>query len=142
MIAQQTGDTFEPYLAKAGAEIERVESGAVSASLMLHHAESENSNLTWLLRLVGFILMMIGISLMISPITVFADVIPFLGNLLGAGVFLAAGVLAFGGSVLTIAVAWFAVRPLLSATLIIAAVALFIAGRRLGGKRLVAAKAA
>ncbi len=142
VIASQTGETFEPYLAKAGGEIERVESGAVSAALMLSHAETENKNLTWLLRLAGFVLMAIGISLIISPIVVFADVIPFLGNVLGAGVFIAAVLLAFAGSLLTIAVAWFVVRPLLSVVLIAAAIALFVFGRRIGGKRIEAAKAA
>ncbi len=142
VIAQQTRDTFEPYLAKAGGEIERVECGTVSATLMFFHAETENKNLTWLLRLAGFVLMTIGISLMINPIVVFADVIPFLGSVLGAGVFIAAVMLAFIGSLLTIAVAWFAVRPVLSLILIAAAVALFVFGRRIGGKRIEAAKAA
>lgn len=142
VISRQTGDTFEPYVTKAGGEIERVESGTVSANLMLQHAETENNNLTWILRLVGFVLMAFGISMIISPIVVFADVIPFLGSVLGAGVFIAAVLLAFAGSLLTIAVAWFVVRPALSVILIAGAVALFFFGRRIGGKRIEAAKAA
>ena len=42
--------------------------------------------MTWILRLVGFIVMWIGISMVFGPFTTFADVIPFVGDLLGMGV--------------------------------------------------------
>ena len=142
ILARQTGDTLEPYLAKAGGQILRVESGTVSADTMFQNAAKENAFLAWVLRLVGFIVMSIGIGMIAGPIVVFADVIPFVGNFLGAGVFMVAVGLGFVGSLVTIAVAWIAVRPLLGvALLVVAGGALFMAYRR-GQSKVATIKAA
>ena len=85
ILAQQTADTLAPFPTKAGREIERVESGAMSADLMFQHAESENRFLTWILRGVGFFLMFLGGSMLLKPLSVVADFIPFLGNIVGVG---------------------------------------------------------
>ncbi|MEI7954239.1 MAG: TMEM43 family protein [Verrucomicrobiota bacterium] len=131
VIASQIGDTLEPFQPKDGPAIERVEPGTVSAEVMFKHAASENSMLTWGLRLGGFVLMALGLGLIVSPLSVFADVIPFLGDVVGAGVGFAAILLAFVGSITVIAVAWFAVRPLLTIALaLVAAAALIMAWRR------------
>ena len=135
ILARQTGDTLEPYPTKAGREIERVESGNVSAEAMFAHAEAENTALTWVLRVVGTILMAFGFGLIIRPIATVADVIPLLGNFIGAGVGLAALLLAVIVSFVIVAIAWFAVRPLLSGAFIVAAVAWFVFGHRMGLKR-------
>lgn len=121
ILAQQNGSTFQPYQTKAGDAIERVESGAVDAKLMLAHAQSENTMLTWLLRLAGLVIMWIGLALIFKPLSVVADVIPFLGNLVGAGGGLVALLIAMVGSIITIAVAWLAVRPLLGGSLLVVA---------------------
>ncbi len=142
VIASQIADTLEPFQPKDGPAIERVESGTVSAEVMFKHAASENSMLTWGLRLGGFVLMALGLGLIVSPLSVFADVIPFLGDVVGAGVGFAAILLAFVGSITVIAVAWFAVRPLLTVALaVVAAASLFMAWRR-GHARSLQAKSA
>ena len=142
VIASQIADTLEPFQPKDGPAIERVESGTVSAEVMFKHAASENAMLTWGLRLGGFVLMALGLGLIVSPLSVFADVIPFLGDVVGAGVGFAAMLLAFVGSITVIAVAWFAVRPLLTVALAgVAAAALVMAWRR-GHARSLQAKSA
>ncbi len=142
VIASQIGDTLEPFQPKDGPAIERVEPGTVSAEVMFKHAASENAMLTWGLRLGGFVLMALGLGLIVSPLSVFADVIPFLGDVVGAGVGFAAMLLAFVGSITVIAVAWFAVRPLLTVALAgVAAAALVMAWRR-GHARSLQAKSA
>jgi hypothetical protein len=135
ILARQTGNTFDPYPTHAGREIERVESGIVGADLMFQHAATETAILTWGLRFVGFLLMAFGIGLILNPIAVFADVIPFLGDLLGAGVGLTALLLAFAGSLITIAVAWLVVRPVLGGGLLVAAVAWLFFGKRCFGRK-------
>ncbi len=142
VIASQIGDTLEPFQPKDGPAIERVEPGTVSAEVMFKHAASENAMLTWGLRLGGFVLMALGLGLIVSPLSVFADVIPFLGDVVGAGVGFAAMLLAFVGSLTVIAVTWFAVRPLLTVALAgVAAAALVMAWRR-GHARSLQAKSA
>lgn len=130
ILAQQTGDTLAPYATHAGREIERVESGSMTAELMFQHAQSENKILTWVLRLVGFILMFIGFAAALNPLHVFADVLPFVGGIVGFGTGLVAAILGFAGSLVVIALAWLAARPLLGGVLLVVALAALIHGIR------------
>jgi len=142
VIARQNGDSLAAYQPKNGSAIERVEAGSVSADLMFKHAESENAMLTWGLRLGGFVLMALGLGLIVNPLSVFADVIPFLGDIIGVGVGLAAILLAFVGSIIVIAVAWFVVRPLLTVALAVVAAAALVMAWRYGHSRSLQTKAA
>ncbi len=135
IIARQTGNTLDPFPTKAGREIERVESGSVEAGAMFQHAENENAMLTWGLRVGGLLLMAIGIGLILSPLSTVASVIPIFGDIMGAGTGLAAIVLATAGSFIVIAVAWFAVRPVLAGLLIAAAIGVFVLVKVSVGKR-------
>ncbi len=128
ILAQQTGDTLAPYPTKAGREIERVESGQKTAELMFQHAKSENVYLTWGLRLGGFALMLFGFTLILNPLSVFADVVPFFGGIVGVGTGLISAVLAFAGSLIVIAIAWLAVRPLLGGALLLTAAGALVFG--------------
>jgi hypothetical protein len=134
IIARQTGATLEPYPTHAGATIERVETGTVSADLMFQHAANENTLLTWALRVLGYVLMALGLGLIIKPFSVFADVIPLLGSIIGIGTTLAAMLLAFVGSVVVIAIAWFVVRPILAISLVVVAAAALVMAWRHGRK--------
>jgi hypothetical protein len=135
VLAQQVGQTFAPYPTHAGDEIERVESGTVTAGAMFQHAESENAMLTWILRAVGFVVVSIGIGLILRPIAVFGDVVPIVGGILGAGLGVAAILVGLVITLVTIAVAWIFVRPVLGVVLLVLAIAAFIFGHRLGKGR-------
>jgi hypothetical protein len=135
VIAQQVGDTFAPYPTRAGDEIERVESGTLTAAAMFQHAASENAMLTWILRAVGFIFTSIGIGLVLRPITVVADVVPIIGSILGVGLGFAAIVLGFVITLITIAVVWIVVRPILGISLLVLAIAGFFLSHRAGKSR-------
>jgi len=121
ILAQQTGDALAPYPTHAGREIEDVESGTVSADVMFQHDQSRNNILTWVLRLAGFILMFIGFAAALNPLHVFADVIPFVGGIVGFGTGLVAALLGLAGSLVVIAIAWLAARPLLGGVLLLVA---------------------
>jgi hypothetical protein len=128
ILSRQSGTTLEPYATKAGRDIERVESGAVSAQQMFANALRENTILTWIARAAGFIFMFLGISMVLKPLAVIADVLPFAGRLADVGIGLVAGVIAFAGSLIIIAIAWLAVRPLLGGTLLVLAIAAIVWG--------------
>jgi len=130
VIAQQIGNSFGPYSTKAGKTIEILVYGTHSAESMFQAALQQNAMLTWLLRLVGFLVMLLGLFLIFNPLVVIADVLPFLGNLLGAGVGITAFLLAAAFSCLTIAVAWLFYRPVLGIILIGVAVAIILELRR------------
>jgi hypothetical protein len=123
LVARQVQGTFEPYRAKAGDDILLVKEGTFSADAMFQAAQEANTVLTWVLRGVFFFVMFLGIFLLFRPFAVFADVIPLMGTLLGAGIGIFAFALAAAMSVATIAVAWVFYRPLLGISLLLLAAA-------------------
>src|SRR5665647_2872823 len=70
--------------------------------------------LTWLLRAVGVFVMFIGFALVLFPLSVIADFVPFIGSIVGAGALLVALVCTFVLAPALIAVAWLWYRPLIS----------------------------
>jgi hypothetical protein len=125
IIGKQAGSRFEPYATKAGYDLLMVDSGLVPADKMFAEAVTENTILTWILRAVGLAVMFIGFALLLGPLGVIADVIPFLGSIVRLGTGALAFVLALLVGVTTIAIAWFWYRPLLSIALV--AIALGVA---------------
>jgi hypothetical protein len=125
IIAQQTGARLGPYQTQAGDRLEMLESGVVSADMMFKGAEQANTMLTWILRCVGFLVMLFGLLMLLRPIRVLADVVPFFGTIVGMGLGLVAFAVAAPLTLATIAVAWVSHRPVLGITLILVALATF-----------------
>ncbi|MEW6453624.1 MAG: TMEM43 family protein [Pseudomonadota bacterium] len=113
-IGQQTGTDLFDYQTKAGDRLLMARSGLMSAPDMFKEAEDENRILTWIIRLVGVVVMFIGLLLVLRPLVVVADVVPFIGNILGAGAGLVAAVVTAVVAPLVIAIAWLWYRPLVS----------------------------
>src|SRR5262249_27259564 len=118
VIAKQVGDTFEPYPTQAGKGIELIKSGTHSAEAMFAAEMEANRGLTWGLRLVGFLLMAVGIFLVVRPLAVVMDVLPFLGDLTSLALGIMATLIALGLSLVTIAIAWVFYRPLVAVGLL------------------------
>ncbi len=137
IVSRRVGNTFEPFSARYGT-IDLLQTGIVSAERMLEAAHQANTALTWILRFVGLFLMMMGLRLVLEPLAVIADVIPLLGNILrmGSGIF--SFVIALALSLVTVAIAWIAYRPLVGGSLLALAVAcVVVVGQR--GKKEAAA---
>jgi hypothetical protein len=126
VIAVQSGNTFNPFTAKAGGTIEMLSTGTVTAESMFAEAHASNKILTWVLRLVGTLVMFIGFTLLFRPLSVLADVVPFIGNIVGVGTGFVALLLSVPLSLLTISVAWIVYRPLIGIPLAIVAVLGFV----------------
>ncbi len=121
IVAEQSGNSFKPYMTKVGRELEMLRVGRYSADEMFKKAKTQNRILTWFLRLVGFTLMGIGFSKIFAPLSVLADVIPLLGDLVGLGTRVISFALSAAISLITIAIGWIFYRPLLGIILIICA---------------------
>jgi len=91
---------------------------------MFRDKAQEESLLTWILRAVGFVLMLVGLLLMASPLTVLLGVIPFLETLADIGAFMMALLIALPLTLIVIAAAWITHRPLIGGALVVAAIAL------------------
>jgi len=140
VVAADAGGTLTPYHARNGYVIALLQPGVVGAATMFSEKKQEEGNLTWILRGVGFVVMLIGFMMISSLLTTLASAIPFFGGLVEAGVFIFALAAAVPITLLTIALAWVAHRPLLGVPLIVVAIAFFVMMHR-GHKRPVAAMA-
>ena len=132
IIAQQDGSTLTDFVTETG-NIRMLVSGTQSAAQMFKAAEQGNTILTWLLRLLGLIVMYSGLRKILGPLDVLADVLPFLGSLMRMGTGLLSFLVALPCTLVTIAIAWFYYRPVLSVILLLLAagcVALIISKRK------------
>lgn len=133
LIAKQTGSTFAPFATKS-TTIDLLKNASMTSDEMFAAAVSERKTLTWILRLVGFLMMFIGLTMILKPLSTIMDVLPILGNITG----MAAGLISFlaglGLSLITIAVAWIFYRPLIGIPLLIAGIAALVLPRILGKK--------
>ena len=135
VYGRQNGDTIEAYDTSAGVPCLRLDMGTLTAAQMFAAAESENAMLTWILRLVGILLMCIGLYSIFKPIAVLGDVIPFIGSALAFGLGLFAGLIGVSLSLVVIAVAWVFFRPLLGIPILIIGLAGIIGLVMLGKKK-------
>mmetsp|Transcript_3002 Transcript_3002/g.5504 ORF Transcript_3002/g.5504 Transcript_3002/m.5504 type:complete len:423 (+) Transcript_3002:202-1470(+) len=122
LIAAQTGSTFSSYATKRGGSLLLLRSGYHSADNLFTLAERDNAVVTWLVRLVGFIMMYIGLNMVSQPLEVVLDRIPFVGrfvgDLMGGATTIVNCIVAAALSISTIALAWFVYRPLLTFSLL------------------------
>ena len=123
IIAKINGSTFEQYYAKNGKTFSSVKMGNVSAENMFAAAHSSNSTWTWVLRLLGVFLVIGGLKSMFSILPTLLKVLPFLGNIVGAGVGLVCTIFGGAWSLVVIAIAWLWYRPLIGIALLATAVA-------------------
>jgi len=104
-----------PYTADNGGKVYYLAEGTQTAAEMYASAKAGAKAITWILRVVGFAMMWIGLAMMLGPISILADCIPCIGPLLGD---LVEGVvccitfpIAMFFTLVTIAIAWLAYRP-------------------------------
>ena len=118
-----------------------VRPGTLSAADMFAAAQRENRILTWILRFVGVFLMFIGFMLILNPLVVVADVVPFIGSILSAGAGIVSLVLTAIVAPVVIAVAWFWYRPLVSVVVLAIGLALAYGFKSWASQRAAARKA-
>ena len=137
IVGRQAGSDFARYQTKAGDQLLMVRDGTHSATDMFAQAQRENRIMTWLLRLGGIIAMFFGFMLILGPLVVVADVVPFIGNVLQAGAGIVSAILTAIIAPVVIAIAWLWYRPLISIAVLVVGL-----GLAYGFKRLAARKAA
>lgn len=119
VIAQQTGATLQPYTAPSGRAIALLTMGKQTPQEMIRHTQFENQIQSWIIRVGTLISMIIGFLLILQPIVVFADIVPFFGTLAEFGTGLVAILCGLALWTVSTAFAWIAVRPLMAMILII-----------------------
>lgn len=121
IVSQQKGQSFVPFTGKSGTTINMLMDGEHSGAEMFESAQQSNKTMTWILRVVGFVVMFMGFSLIFKPLSVVADVLPIAGTVVGVGTGIVAFLLAAPLSLITISIAWIFYRPLIGIPLLLVA---------------------
>jgi hypothetical protein len=136
IAAQQNNNTLTPYHdAKNDYKIALIEPGVVTAQKLFADQAADENLMTWAFRIVGFLMLLIGFSLIMGPLTMLVAFLPFLESLAGIGTFIIALGLAIPITLVTIAIAWLASRPLLGGGILVLAVAAAWAIRSIAVKK-------
>ncbi|MDM8565796.1 TMEM43 family protein [Candidatus Halobeggiatoa sp. HSG11] len=127
IIAKQSDSDLIPYQTRAAGKIELFEYGTVDAETMFKHARIFNNNFIWFLRLVGFLLVFVGLGIIFQVFRILATVMPFFNSVINYFTWFAAFTFALTFTFDTIAAAWLYYRPLAAIILmLISLVFLFI----------------
>lgn len=126
VIAKVNGDNLKPFVAKNGKEFSVLAMGTASMEEMYQSEHTTNTNITWILRIAGLLLVILGLKGIFSILTTLLKVLPFLANIVELGVNLVCGVLGLVWSLLIIALAWLFYRPLIAIVLLVVITALII----------------
>jgi hypothetical protein len=135
VAAAESGGVLTAYRDTNGYTIALAEPGVVTASGLFHDELKSEGRLTWILRGVGFVAMLIGFVCVSRPLTMLFAILPFLESLIEAGAFVVAVTLAVPITLLTIAIAWIVHRPLIGGGLLAAAVVAMLLLRQLHPRR-------
>lgn len=136
IVAMQHNDKLRAWPSSIkGYNVELLSRGDLLASEVLEHAQDSNAMWTWIKRALGFLAVWLGFSLLLGPFSTMVDFVPLVRGLVRFGFetigFFAALIL----FTVTMAVAWFFYRPMLSAALIATALAGVFAMRHLCGDK-------
>jgi len=131
ILAKVSGDTFQKHTDKNGKSLEALKMGNVGMEEMFDSEHSSNKMWTWLLRFLGFFLVLGGFKGIFQILVSILKVIPFLANLVNLAMNVVLGVVAFAWTLIVIALAWIYYRPVLGILLLVIAVAalIFFAGK-------------
>jgi len=121
-IGQQVNDTLRPYTTSNHRSIGLLEQDIVSVHEMFEHAHSANSMMTWILRGLGFLLLWAAFSLIFGIFEALAKIVPFIWNIIWAATGIVSFCLALIVWILTVAIAWLAVRPIYGIIAIVAVI--------------------
>lgn len=117
-VGKQQGSALVAYAMPNGRNVFLSAAGNKDAAAMFQQAQTENTIIMWVIRIAGLIGIFIGFQLFFGLFGVIGDVIPFVGSLLRGGTAIVALILTLIVGPVTIAIGWFAYRPLLALAII------------------------
>lgn len=118
IVARQFGNSFSAYKTSNGGTISLLSAGARPADEMFQSAVDSNSTMTWMLRVVGIVMMFIGFKMVLGVLSVIGSVVPLVGRIVGAAVSLVSFLLALCLGLIIISIAWIFYRPLIGGILL------------------------
>jgi len=124
--ARVANNSFERFTSNKGYSVGGLYMGDRKLDELHEQAESTNSFISWMLRIVGLVVVFFGLKGMFKIIISLLKVLPFLANIANVGISIVCGVVAFAWSLIIIALAWLFYRPILAIILIAVVIGLFV----------------
>jgi hypothetical protein len=107
---------LDSWTTSRGGSLLLVQRGTFTSDELFQQADEANTTTAWIIRFVGFAVMVLSILLILQPIATAVDIIPFVGDCMSSGLEscilpMIAFLIAIPVSLFTIALAWLAYRP-------------------------------
>lgn len=112
VVWKQMGSELTSYKVSNWRNINLLSQGNVSAEDMFIEAQKENKMMTWIIRLIGLVLMYCGFAMLFKFIETIAKVLPFLANIIWVWTGIIALWLTLIVWFITIWISWLIVRPI------------------------------
>ena len=121
VMAVVDGDTFKPFKAKNGKRFQTLVMGKKSGDEIIEAEKEANNMWTWVLRIVGILMVIGGLKGIFGFVETILKVVPFIAGIFGWGIGLVCSVVGVAWSLIVIAIAWLFYRPLLGISLLVLA---------------------
>ena len=123
-VGAQHDTGLTPYKTTNGRDLFLSDAGLVDAAAMFDAAQSENTIITWALRIGGLVGIFVGFAAILSILGVIADIVPFIGSIVRFGTTAIALIFTLLIGPAIIAIAWIAYRPLIAIAVLAIGIAL------------------
>jgi hypothetical protein len=119
-IGDMRSSILHEHIASNGHRFALLQAGSYSANSMFEQAKSDNEQLTWILRLAGTAVLIFAFITILKPLSVLADVVPLIGNIVEVGTGVIGFLLGLIVALVTICLAWIFYRPMVGIALLVA----------------------
>lgn len=126
VLAVQSGNSFETYTSKSKVGYYELYESKMTGPEVIQALRNSNNATKWLFRILGTILVIVGLLTFISPIGEIAKYVPILGNIVNFATSTIAFLIGLAISLLVIAVAWIRFRPIIGIILFVAIVLIIV----------------
>ena len=128
-------DTIVEYTTKEKTNITYFTEGTHDGAYVISSIEKGNKTMKWILRLVGTLLIIIGIKSVFGPLTSLSSYVPILGRLVDGATGIVSLLVGLAISLIVIAISWIVFRPILGICLLAGAIVLIIFAKKIGLKK-------
>ena len=126
VLGKQVGSTITSYTSKNNKTYKELYKGTKNSTDMINTIESGNKMSKWMFRILGTLLVCIGMSMVLSPLTTLVGYIPFLGKIVNGAIGAVSSFVGIAISLIVIGIAWLVFRPIIGIILLVVSVGLVI----------------
>ncbi len=127
VLGKQKDDTISEYTTKKNTNVKKLVEGETNGAGMINSIESANKMAKWIWRFLGALLIIMGVSAILGPVTTLIGYIPFLGKIVNSMIGVVSFIIGLSIALIVIAISWFAARPIV-AIISLVVVAALVAG--------------